>query len=161
MTRRASIRDNWKSSQDVQKSRFSQQYWRFAADNMSAHLKNNVKESQNILLFKGAIYKIVFNVEGRFRNTQLVILFDLPSEDDLSSWRKLKVLKDAVGGKMLSMHQIYPNKITFIVVLKRCKLVLHQNVQNIFLIIFRQSKNNMAWDIVSRAQYMHVKEIHF
>ena len=83
----------------MQKSRFSHQYWRVSTDNKSAYLEQNVKESQNLLFFKGAIYENTFNVEVKFRNTQLGILFDLPSEDYLSYWRKLRVLKAAVGKK--------------------------------------------------------------
>ena len=35
----------------------------------------------------------------------MAILFDLPSEDDIPNWRKLKVLKDASGKKYVEYEQ--------------------------------------------------------
>ena len=40
---------------------------------------------------------MIFNKEGQFSNTQTAILYDLPSEDDLLNWKKIKVLKTPLG----------------------------------------------------------------
>ena len=80
------------------------QDWRVATGNTSEHLEQNVKEPHNLLFFKGVIYEITFNVEGKFRNTQLDLLFYLTSEDDLSNRRKLKVLKYVVGKKYVNFE---------------------------------------------------------
>ena len=38
-------------------------------------------------------------MEGQFSNTQIAILFDLLTEDKLSNWRKVKLLKIPLGLK--------------------------------------------------------------
>ena len=84
---------------DVQKSRYSHQDWRTASELTSSKLEQRVKEPMNLLFFRGAVMEMTFNVEGKFSNTQTAILYDLPSEDDLSNWKKIKVLKTPIGLK--------------------------------------------------------------
>ena len=75
-----------KVSEDVQKSRYSHQDWRDAERSTSDSLEQKVKEPKELLFFHGAIYQITFNVQGQFSNTQLVMLYDLPSEETLNNW---------------------------------------------------------------------------
>ena len=88
-----------RKSEDIEKSRHSHQDWKQASDSTSLQLEQRLKEPNNLLFFRGAIYEMTFNEEGNFSNTQLVILFDLPSREDLESWRKIKVLKAPIGTK--------------------------------------------------------------
>ena len=81
------------------KSRFSHQDWRRADEITSSKLDQKLKEPQLLLFFKGAIYETTFNTEGKFSNTQLVMLFELPSEEDLFNWRKIKLLKCPIGDR--------------------------------------------------------------
>ena len=52
-----------------------------------------VKEPERLLFSRGAINKISFNSEGKFRNLQLACLFIIPSEDCLRNFNIIKVLK--------------------------------------------------------------------
>ena len=88
-----------KQSEDVQKSRYSHQDWRIASETVSSQLEQKLKEPHDLLFFKGAIYEITFNSDGKFSNIQLAILYDLPSADDLSNWRPINVLKCPIGEK--------------------------------------------------------------
>ena len=48
---------------------------------------------------------MTFNVEGKFSNTQLALLFDLPTAEILSNWCKIKVLKAPLGIKEIEFHE--------------------------------------------------------
>ena len=89
-------------SEDVQKSRYSHQDWHVATEQTSSQLEQRLKEPHELLFFKGAVYELTFNSKGEFSNTQLVILYDLPNNDQLSNWKKIKVLKAPVGQKEIS-----------------------------------------------------------
>ena len=88
-----------KVADDVEKSRYSHQDWRPASESTTLQLDQKVKEPKTLLFFKGAIFEMTFNVENKFSNTQKGILFDLPNEDDLANWRKIKILKSPIGLK--------------------------------------------------------------
>ena len=88
-----------KIAEDVVKSRFSHQDWTPAPTSISTQLEQKSREPKKLIFFKGEIYEITFNEEGKFSNTQTVLLFDLPSQDDLDNWRKIKVLKAPLGMK--------------------------------------------------------------
>ena len=83
-----------KKSEDAQNSRYSHQDWRAATESISSRLDQIFKEPKHLLFFRGEIYEISFNVEGKlFRNTQMDLIFDIPSEEDLRNGNKIKVLK--------------------------------------------------------------------
>ena len=86
-----------KNAEDVQKSMYSHHDWVNASESVSLQLEKKVKEPKTLLFFRGAIFEMTFNVEGEFSNTQTAILFELPSQEDLSNWRKIKVLKTPLG----------------------------------------------------------------
>ena len=50
-------------------------------------------------IFRGAIYECTFNCEGKFSHSQAVLLFELPTQDDLDNWQKIKVLVAPLGIK--------------------------------------------------------------
>ena len=94
-----------KLSEDLQKNRYSHQEWREADRSTSDSLEQYVKEPRELLFFRGAVYQITFNVEGQFSNTQLVMLFDLPTEENLNNWQNIKVLKFPPGVKDIDFDQ--------------------------------------------------------
>ena len=87
------------TSEDCQKNRHSRIEWGEASERLSIALEQKVKEPRHLLFFQGATYEITHNstVPGEYSNTQLAVLFDLPSRDDLLNWRKIKILKAPVG----------------------------------------------------------------
>lgn len=88
-----------KTAEDVVKSRYSHQDWTPAPLSISVQLEQKLREPKKLIFFKGAVFEITFNEEGKFSNTQTALLFDLPSQDDLDNWRKIKVLKAPLGIK--------------------------------------------------------------
>ena len=68
-----------------------------ASKTTSSKLEQKVKEPKKLIFFRGAIFKIVFNKEGNFSHSLGVFLFDLPSQEDLAMWRKIKILKAPLG----------------------------------------------------------------
>ena len=58
-------------------------------------LRNN--SAYYFCFFKGGIYELTYNDTVKFSNIQSVILFDLPSQDDLDKWLKIKVLVETPG----------------------------------------------------------------
>ena len=99
-----------KVAEDVEKSRYSHQDWRIASESTSSQLEQMVREPKTLLFFKGAIFDITFNVEGQFSNTQIAILFDLPTEEELSNWRKVKLLKTPLGLKEIIFDPQMPKE---------------------------------------------------
>ena len=63
----------------------------------------------------------------------MALTSDLPSEDYLSNWRKLKVLKAVGGPKHVEFEPNISKEDYIHRGLKRWKLALHQNIHNVFL----------------------------
>ena len=90
---------------DVMKSRYSHEWIRANAD-ISLLLDKLCKESATLIFTIGAIFECTFNDEGLHSYTQKAILFDLPSQDDLDQFKKIKVLLSPPGCKEVIY---YPN----------------------------------------------------
>ena len=88
-----------RESEDVVKNRYSHRDWHGATDHVSSKLDQHVKESQLLLFFKGAIYEATFNDRDKFSNTQMMMMYDLPSTEAVQNWRKVKLLKCPLGEK--------------------------------------------------------------
>ena len=86
-----------RNAEDIEKNRYSHQEWITASENTSTKLEQKVKEPKTLLFFKGAIFECTFNKEGKFSNTQKVLLYDLPSQETLNNWQPIKVLLSPVG----------------------------------------------------------------
>ena len=69
-----------REAEDVEKNRYSHQDWSRASEMTSSKLEQKLKEPRKLLLFRGAIYDITFNKDGEFSQSQLALLYDLPSE---------------------------------------------------------------------------------
>ena len=57
------------------------------------------KESSQLLFLIGDIFEYKFNAEGLHSQSQRCILFDLPTQDNLNKFKKIKVLLDPPGCK--------------------------------------------------------------
>ena len=51
-----------------------------------------LKELKKSLFFKGIIYKITFNKESEYSQSKMALIFDIPSEEYLTNWHKIKIL---------------------------------------------------------------------
>ena len=91
-------------SDDIEKSRYYNAEWGRASERVVGQLKQKVKELKELLFFKGAVYEITFNLKGKFSNTQLALLYDLPSREDLCGWKNIKVLTAPAGCKSIEYH---------------------------------------------------------
>ena len=56
-----------------------------------------MNEPKKSVFFCCAIFEIKFNKEGKFSNSQWAFLPDLPPQEDLVIWLKIKMLKAALG----------------------------------------------------------------
>ena len=88
-----------RKSDDVEKSRFSHREWRPASQHTADQLEQAVKEPNELLFFRGAKYEFTYNEESKFSQSQLALLYDLPSQDVLDGFRKLFVLAAPPGIK--------------------------------------------------------------
>ena len=89
-----------RNSDDVEKSRYSQQEWYPASDRVSSSLDKKLKEPRSILFFRGAVFVCTFNaINYSFSQAQMCLLFDLPEQIDLDNWRRIKVLVAPAGMK--------------------------------------------------------------
>ena len=87
-------------AEDVEKPRYSQMQWSKARDSIVGHLEQKVKEPKQILFFKGAIYECTFNdPNGQFTQSQMALLYELPSRATLDQWEKIKILVAPPGLK--------------------------------------------------------------
>ena len=77
---------------DVEKSRFSHSDWYCASQSSSDQITHRVKEPPELLFFFGGHYEFTFNKEDCFSQSQLAIVYDLPSSNDINVCRKIKVL---------------------------------------------------------------------
>ena len=80
-------------SNDIERSRYSQQEWSAATEPTIVQLDHKVKEPRSLLFYRGAIYVCTFNdVSEKFSQSQMALLFDLPSQEQLNNWQKIKIL---------------------------------------------------------------------
>ena len=89
---------------DVEKPRLSHSEW-YAATNITidqiAHIR---KEPTELLLFRGGQYEFTFNKENVFSQSQMALLYDLPSVDDVRNFRQFKILCAPPGLKDFSIN---------------------------------------------------------
>ena len=76
---------------DVQKSRFSHCEWYTASSNSVDEIELLLKEPTELIFFRGGQYEFTYNKEDTFSQSQLAILFDLPSVEDVNLYKKIKV----------------------------------------------------------------------
>lgn len=88
-----------KRSIDLQKHRFSHREWKEASDETKQQLEQEVREPETLLFFKGAVYEFTYNQPGQFSYSQMALLLDVPTEEELKNFKKIKVLAAPPGLK--------------------------------------------------------------
>ena len=82
-----------RKSVDTQKSRYTTSDWRTATQDTSNKLEEKIKPPGKLLFFRGAVYECTYNHrEGSFNQSQIALLYDLPTQDCIDSWKSVKVL---------------------------------------------------------------------
>ena len=80
-------------SKDIQKARYTTSDWRTATDEVSSKLEEQVKPPHQLLFFRGAVYECTYNdSNGKFNQSQIALLYNMPTEDTLGQWKPVKVL---------------------------------------------------------------------
>ena len=89
-------------SKDVELTYNSHEEWHPACDATRKALSHHVKEPQTLLFFKGATYLFTYNAEGKFSQSQVGLLFDLPSKYDTLLFKKIPILVAPPGVKCVT-----------------------------------------------------------
>ena len=71
--------------------------WSVASKPVTAFLNNNAREPENLAFFPRAIYEFTYNSPGKFSNTQIGILLDVPSRVTLDAFGKIELFVTPVG----------------------------------------------------------------
>ena len=77
---------------DLQRYRFSNESWKDASAATVTTLDAQMKEPGTLLFFQSAIYQCTYTEDGLFSQSQLALCYDLPDQDDLDNFRRIKVL---------------------------------------------------------------------
>ena len=77
---------------DVEKQRFSHSEWYASSQSTIDQIEIIRKEPTELLFFRGGQYEFTFNKDGKFSQSQMALLYDLPSQEDVESFRKIKIL---------------------------------------------------------------------
>ena len=86
-------------SLDVQLSYNSHEEWQTASDGTRAFLDHILKEPRVLLFFIGGKYTFTYNEEGKFSQSQLGLLLEMPEFDDVKNFRKIPMLVAPPGIK--------------------------------------------------------------
>lgn len=92
---------------DREKSRYSHQEWGLASQATSNKLEQKLKEPSRLLFFRGAVYECTFNSDGIFNNSQLALLYEMPSQEDLDQWKNIKILLAPLGTKQVIFDETW------------------------------------------------------
>ena len=77
---------------DVEKQRFSHSEWYASSQSTIDQIEIIRKEPTELLLFRGGQYEFTFNKDGEFSQSQMALLYDLPSQEDVELFKKIKIL---------------------------------------------------------------------
>ena len=86
-----------KHADDVERSRYSHGEWLHASEQTQSVLNQRLKEPDTLLFFRGAIYEFTYNIEEKFSQGQMALLFDLPSQDNINRNKKINILAAPPG----------------------------------------------------------------
>ena len=79
-------------SKDLEKQRYANQDWVRATPRMTKLLDTELKEPDTLLFFKGAIFQCTYNEDEVFSQSQLALCYDVPPQDDVDRFRRIKIL---------------------------------------------------------------------
>ncbi len=66
--------------------------WMKATKSTTMQLNNLVKEPQVLHFYEKALFEVTFNKDGKFSHTQLAMLFDMPTEEQLQQFQSIRML---------------------------------------------------------------------
>ena len=75
---------------DVEKQRLSHSEWYASSQSTIDQIEIIRKEPTELLLFRGGQYEFTFNKDGEFSQSQMALLYDLPSQEDVELFKKIK-----------------------------------------------------------------------
>ena len=91
-----------RSAEDIQNPQQSHQEWQDASEVTSNSLDHKCKEPRKLLFFVGAVYQFTYNNDGKFTQSQMGLLLDLPSQGDIENFRKIAIMVAPPGIKAVS-----------------------------------------------------------
>ena len=91
------------TASDVEKPRLSHSEWYPASDAIIDQIEFIRKEPTELLFFRGGQYEFTYNKENVFSQSQMAILYDVPPEDDVRDFKKIKILCAPPGIKNVSI----------------------------------------------------------
>ena len=100
-------RDDVRESEakDIQNPQQSHQEWQDANEMTSSALDHKCKEPRKLLFFVGAVYQFTYNNHGKFTQSQLGLLLNLPSHVDIESFRKIPIMVAPPGIKVVEFDE--------------------------------------------------------
>ena len=87
---------------DLEKKRDPVGEWLPASDQTSLLLHKNMKELWCFIFYKGVLYEVTYNDGDNFSQSQLCLMFDVPSKADIDQEKPVKVLVAPPGVKDFS-----------------------------------------------------------
>ena len=76
---------------------YSHRIWQNASEDTSRKLDQKLKEPRKLLFFKGATYEFTYNNPGNFQQSQLCVLTELPTQEDIDNFRNITVVAAPPG----------------------------------------------------------------
>jgi predicted GIY-YIG superfamily endonuclease len=73
--------------------------WMTASATTVQQIDRKAKEPTSLYFFKKGLYETTFNHKGKFSQSQLAILFDVPFQADLNEWKPVEVYVSPAGCK--------------------------------------------------------------
>ena len=86
---------------DKQMPQQSHGEWNDANELTSNSLDQKCKEPRKLLFFVGAVYQFTYNEDGKFSQSQLCLLLELPSKFDIDNFRAIQVMVSPPGNNFL------------------------------------------------------------
>lgn len=95
-----------KRCKDMQCSKISHGDWCDASNSVSWKLNRKVKEPEEFTFYKKAMVQVTFNKPGRWSQSQLGVILELPSHEQLDQWKPVKIMLAPPGVKNISSNVI-------------------------------------------------------
>ncbi len=85
------------TARDVQRGMGSRAEYTNASTDVSAHINAKLHETNNLLFYCGAQFEATVNIEGRYNQSQLVVMLELPSLETFQSRLQINMLAAKPG----------------------------------------------------------------
>ena len=98
--------DKYRESNAVDKQITQQSHgeWNDANEITSNSLDQKCKEPWKLLFFVGAVYQFTYNEDGKFSQSQLGLLLELPSQCVIDNFRPINILVSPPGNNFLEYN---------------------------------------------------------